>query len=268
QTMKELIYKKTDQGDLRIRIYEPDAAKGDRPAILFFFGGAWKKGNLDQFKTHSEHLARHGMVAACAEYRVSERHGTSPIECVEDGRSAYRWLKSHATEFGIDKKRIVSAGGSAGGHVALCVSLADEVNAEGDDLSVACDPSLLVLFNPVCDVVSRADRLKSEDLAGSISPLHLLESHIQPSILFYGSEDKMIEEGRAFVERSGEIGANTTTTSGTSSRISTKEKSASFSPRRSTMRSNIKRDADPGGPANTFEPAIISGLSSLSGLPL
>ncbi len=146
------------------------------------------------------------MVAACAEYRVSERHGTSPIECVEDGRSAYRWLKSHATEFGIDKKRIVSAGGSAGGHVALCVSLADEVNAEGDDLSVACDPSLLVLFNPVCDVVSRADRLKSEDLAGSISPLHLLESHIQPSILFYGSEDKMIEEGRAFVERSGEIG--------------------------------------------------------------
>ncbi len=42
--MKELIYKKTDQGDLRIRIYEPDAAKGDRPAILFFFGGVYRPG--------------------------------------------------------------------------------------------------------------------------------------------------------------------------------------------------------------------------------
>lgn len=134
--MKELIYKETEQGVLRIRIYEPDNSDTSRPAIVFYFGGAWKKGNLDQFKTHSEHLARYGMVAACAEYRVSSIHETTPVECVEDGRSAYRWLKSHASEFGIDTTRIVSAGGSAGGHVALCVSLTDSVNASSDDLSV------------------------------------------------------------------------------------------------------------------------------------
>jgi acetyl esterase len=184
--MKELIYKQTEQGDLRIRIYEPENSDESRPAIVFYFGGAWKKGNLDQFKTHSEHLARHRMVAACAEYRVSDLHGTTPIACVEDGRSAYRWLKTHASDFGIDPDRIAAAGGSAGGHVAQCVSLADGVNSSTDDLSVTCDPKLLVLFNPVCDVVSRADRLGSQEIAASISPLHLLKSHIQPSTLFYG----------------------------------------------------------------------------------
>jgi acetyl esterase/lipase len=75
-----------------------------------------------------------------------------------------------------------------------------------DDLSIDCDPSLLLLFNPVCDVVARSNRFETEELARSISPIHLIDTRIQPSIMFYGSEDKMIEEGRAFVEKSREIG--------------------------------------------------------------
>lgn len=204
--MKEWVYKHVQQGDLRIRIYEPDSSGELRPAVVFYFGGGWKKGNLDQFKTHSEHLARHGMVAACAEYRVSDLHGTTPIECVEDGRSAYRWLKKHALDFGINPSRIAAGGGSAGGHVALCVSLADDVNATSDDLSVTCDPKLLVLFNPVCDVLSRGNHFGNEEIASSISPLHLVKSQIQPSTLCYGSADRMIKEGRAFVQRSRDLG--------------------------------------------------------------
>ena len=205
--MKELVFKKTEQGDLRIRVYEPDNSEDTRPAILFFSGGAWRSGELDQFKAQSEHLVRHGVVAACAEYRVSERHSTTPIESVEDGRSAYRWMKTRAADFGIDPTRIAAAGGSAGGHVALCVSLADSVNAASDDLSVICDPSLFVLFNPACETLSRADRFGSQKMARSVSPIHLLEDRLQPSILFYGSEDEMFEEGRAFVEKARVAGA-------------------------------------------------------------
>lgn len=204
--MEERIYKKTEQGDLSIRIYRPSASGKSRPAILFFFGGAWKGGNLDQFRTHAEHLARHDMVAACAEYRVSSRHKTTPIECVKDGRSAYRWLKANGPDYGIDTARIAVGGGSAGGHVALCVTLAEAINEASDDLSVSCDPSLLALFNPVCDATAWMDGFKDRDEALSISPVHLVNTQIPPSTMCYGSEDRMIEEGRELVRLSHKLG--------------------------------------------------------------
>ena len=204
--MREVIYKTTPQGDLSLRIYEPETGGQNRPGVVFYFGGGWNKGNLDQFKTHSEHLAANGMVSICAEYRVKARHGTTPIECVEDGRSAFRWVKSHADALGVDTSRLAAGGGSAGGHVALCVSVADSVNATDDDISVSCDPSLLLLFNPVGDMSTRAGRFPSEAQARSVSPIHLIESSLQPSIMFYGSEDAMISEGRDLLEKSRSIG--------------------------------------------------------------
>jgi len=36
-----------------------------------------------------------------------------PFECVADAKSAIRWIRTHATEFGIDENRIAAGGGSA-----------------------------------------------------------------------------------------------------------------------------------------------------------
>lgn len=206
--MREVVYRQTEQGDLVLRIYEPETPGAGRPGIVFYFGGGWNGGNLDQFKTHSEHLARHGMVAVCAEYRVKSRHGTTPLESTEDGRSAFRWVRAHAEELGIDPDRLAAGGGSAGGQVALAVALAHDVNDAADDLSVPTDPSLLVLFNPACQMLTRADRFTQPELASQVSPLDLVDDRIPPSILFYGSADPMIEEGRQLVERSRTIGVD------------------------------------------------------------
>jgi acetyl esterase len=202
--MRKVIYKKTEQGELGLHIYEPVTDGVNRPGVVFYFGGGWNKGNMDQFKTHSEHLAAQGMVCVCAEYRVKSKHNTTPIECVEDGRSAFRWVKSHADELGIDTNRLAAGGGSSGGHVALCVSLADTINSPEDDLSIDCKPSLLLLFNPAVDFVSRPGTL-DESQARSISPIHLIEAELQPSIMFYGSKDAMIAEGKALQEKSRSI---------------------------------------------------------------
>lgn len=206
--MREVIYKTTEQGDLVLRIYEPDAAGPNRPGIVFYFGGGWNGGNLDQFKTHSEHLASNGMVAVCAEYRVKSRHETTPYESTLDGRSAFRWVRSHVDELGIDPDRLAAGGGSAGGQVALAVALADDVNDHEDDLNVACDPSLLVLFNPACDMTTRSDRFSDPTLARSVSPIQLIQDTIPPSIQFYGSADPMIEEGKAVIEKSHGLGVD------------------------------------------------------------
>ena len=87
-----VVYKKTEQGELRLHIFNPVgfSSSDSRPVIVFFFGGGWVNGNPEQFFPHSEYLASRGLVAISAEYRVENNHGTSPIECVKDGKSAIR----------------------------------------------------------------------------------------------------------------------------------------------------------------------------------
>ena len=72
QDTKSFVYKKTKQADLELVVHYPPGWKDSdkRPAIVFFFGGGWTGGKLEQFEPQASHLARRGMVAARADYRV------------------------------------------------------------------------------------------------------------------------------------------------------------------------------------------------------
>ena len=89
------------------------------PAIVFFFGGGWSQGTVTQFTPQAKHFAERGMVAILADYRVFRRHGTTALEAMADARSAVRWVRANASKLGVDPNRIVAAGGSSGGHIAL-----------------------------------------------------------------------------------------------------------------------------------------------------
>lgn len=100
-------YKHTPQTELEIDIHLPfDWQAGDRrPGILFFFGGGWRTGTRHQFTRQCSYLASRGMVAATADYRVRQYHGTDVATCVEDAFSAMRWFRAHADELGLDPDR-------------------------------------------------------------------------------------------------------------------------------------------------------------------
>ena len=148
---KSFVYKKARQADLEIVVHVPPGWKetDKRPAIVFFFGGGWENGTIKQFEPQAGHLASRGMVAARADYRVKSRQGVTPKECVEDAKSAVRWMRQNAAKLGIDPNRIVAAGGSAGGHIAACTALTPGLDAEGEDTKISSKPNALVLFNPV-----------------------------------------------------------------------------------------------------------------------
>jgi acetyl esterase/lipase len=59
------IYKKTAQGELAIYIHFPEDwnAADKRPAIVFFFGGGWNAGTVEQFTNQAHYLASRGIVA-------------------------------------------------------------------------------------------------------------------------------------------------------------------------------------------------------------
>ncbi|MCB1086433.1 MAG: alpha/beta hydrolase fold domain-containing protein, partial [Verrucomicrobiae bacterium] len=178
-------------------IFEPeghDAAKDKRPAIVFFFGGGWNGGSPNQFEQHSRYLAKRGMVAICADYRVKSRQNTTPRECVADGKSAIRWVRANAARLGIDPNRIAAGGGSAGGHVAATTGICDGLDDPADPHSeVSSKANALVLFNPVYDNGPQGygnDRAK--EWFPQISPAHNLSKDDPPTVVFLGTKDSLI----------------------------------------------------------------------------
>ena len=195
-----ILYKTTTEGDLKLHIFNPpDHLPADqRPAIIFFFGGGWINGSPQQFYPHCAYLASRGMVAISAEYRVKNRHGTSPRECVMDGKSAIRWVRAHAGELGIDPDRIAAGGGSAGAHVAAAAGVVSGYEEEGEDLSVNSRPKALVLFNPVFDNGPEGyghDRVR--EYWESFSPMHNIDEAAPPTVVFLGTGDTLIRVSTA-----------------------------------------------------------------------
>jgi acetyl esterase/lipase len=208
---KSITYKTIGETELQLHVFTPDGhvESDNRPAIVFFFGGGWNDGSPSQFYPHCEYLASRGMVAISADYRVKSRNKTSPKECVKDGKSAIRWIRKHAGHLGIDPDKILAGGGSAGGHVAAATATTSGFEEGGEDLTVSSRPIALVLFNPVFDNGPDGyghDRVK--EYWQAFSPMHNIGETTPPTIVFLGTNDKLIsvataEEYKRLMENHG-----------------------------------------------------------------
>lgn len=192
---EQIIFKKVDTISLVMDIYYPpgmDEAKA-YPAMIFFFGGGWSGGSLQQFALQAKYFSERGLVCFAAEYRVFSRHETPPFEALKDAKSAMRYIRVNAEELHIDANRIIASGGSAGGHLAAATALCPGYDDPTDDFSVPVKPNALVLFNPVIDNGPGGygyERVGHE--YKDFSPLHNIRAGAPPTIFFLGTEDKLI----------------------------------------------------------------------------
>ncbi|OHX64673.1 alpha/beta hydrolase [Flammeovirga pacifica] len=189
---KIVTYKTIDEVALKLHFfYPPNHKKSDQAtAILLFHGGGWYSGTPEQFYPQSQYFASRGLVAVSVQYRVNKTNGTTPKECVKDGKSAMRWLKIHAKEYGIDPDQILAGGGSAGGHIAAALATVKGFNEEVEDPSVSCRPSALVLFNPVLHNGEEGYGFgRVKDYWEAFSPFHNIDKNTPPTLLLVGTED-------------------------------------------------------------------------------
>ncbi|MHC4227260.1 MAG: family 16 glycoside hydrolase [Planctomycetota bacterium] len=208
---KTVTYKTVGEKELKIHIHFPPGWKaGDRrPAIVFFFGGGWNSGTVGQFEFQAEYLAGRGMVAARADYRVKSRDGVTPDKCVEDARSAVRWMRKNSKRLGINPKKLIASGGSAGGHLAACTMIAESVETEGDDLAISTVPQAMLLFNPVLSFENEQmlTRLgENKHLAPKISPTSHLHKNAPPALILFGDNDRLKVFGDDYWKKAEEIG--------------------------------------------------------------
>ncbi len=190
-----VVYKTIGETTLFLHIFNPKdhQPSDERPAVVFFFGGGWNGGTPTQFEHHSRHLASRGMVAMVADYRVKSRQGTTPKECVMDGKSAIRWVRENADKLGVDPNRIAAGGGSAGGHVAAAAGTVEGMEQPGENIRVSSQPNALLLFNPVYDnSPSGYGHSRVKDVYPQISPMHNIKKDTPPTIVFLGTKDSLI----------------------------------------------------------------------------
>ena len=189
-------YKQVGDRKLTVYVTKPsDWAKGQtRPAIVFYHGGGWVGGAPGQFTEHSKYFASRGIVCFQVEYRLLNRSNNEPpTKCIEDAKSAMRWIRSRSAQFGIDPKRIASAGGSAGGHLAAFVGTTDGVDSAEDDLSISAKSNAMLLFNPVYNNGPGGWGTKRVgENYQQFSPAHNLTRDDPPCIVFLGDQDQLI----------------------------------------------------------------------------
>jgi acetyl esterase len=106
----------------RLDLYLPRGASG-APAVVFVHGGAFVDGEKERspqvYANVCFWFARHGVACVNMEYRLAPK---APYPSgTEDVAAACRWLVDHADAAGVDARRIVPFGHSAGAaHAASC----------------------------------------------------------------------------------------------------------------------------------------------------
>lgn len=106
------------------------------PAVVYVTGGGFINANKDNGIQLRMHLAEAGYVVASIQYRVAPT-ARFP-EPLEDVKSAIRYLKAHADQFGVDPERVGIIGGSAGGYLTAMAATTSGTTTfdKGENLQV------------------------------------------------------------------------------------------------------------------------------------
>lgn len=109
----------------RLDVFAPSgpAPPAGRPALLYFHGGYWQGNHKDGYAFPAPQVTAAGALYISATYDLCPDIGMSAL--VGQTRAAVVWLHAQAREIGLDPRRIVVAGHSAGGHIAASLAHTD-----------------------------------------------------------------------------------------------------------------------------------------------
>ncbi len=188
---------------------------GAAAAMLYLHGGGWVAGDLE---THSGVCAALARASGChvfaLDYRRAPEH-PFPVS-IQDAADALRWLGREAQALGVDPRRLVLAGDSAGANLAAACLLEPEI---------AVGVALQLLICPILDLPrttgSRerygrgfflsAERLAqdardylqgADPAAPQVSPLRAGRlAHLPPTLIHAAECDPFRDEALAYAER-------------------------------------------------------------------
>src|SRR5262249_12078083 len=109
---KDVTFAHVADTTLKLDLAMPSQGSGPFPAVVCIHGGGWVGGDRKQMAQTIDVLARRGYVAIAPDYRVAPKHRFPA--CVEDCKTAVRWLRANCGKYRVDTARIGAVGLSAG----------------------------------------------------------------------------------------------------------------------------------------------------------
>jgi acetyl esterase/lipase len=124
---KDIIYAVENGRKLPLDVYIPEKklAKGKPlPVVLWYHGGGWKGGSKSNGGI-AKGITEYGYMVISVEYRLSGE-ALFPAQ-VQDSKSAVRWVRANAEEWGFDPDNIGVMGRSAGGHLVAFLGTTGDI---------------------------------------------------------------------------------------------------------------------------------------------
>ena len=213
------------RGDIRARLYVPHGAGPTTPGLLFLHGGGFVIGNPDTHDRLTRELA-HGLGARVVslDYALAPEH---PFPAgLDDCVDAARWLGENGRRLGIDPRRLLIGGDSAGANLsaATVLRLRDEGRgpalraalliygryADGDTPSIAAwGDRDLILSHTVMDWF-RTQYTGGRELGTNpyFAPLNADLTGFPPAILVCGTLDPLLSDSELFAAALEKAGAS------------------------------------------------------------
>ena len=188
-----------DSDDYKFDLYTPHGdVSHNRPLVIWMHGGGFALGSKsdDNIQLWSKTFARRGYVCAAINYRKGKKLYLldfkklvkSCYPAVLDARQAVKYFRAHSAELGVDPKRIILAGNSAGGIIALQAAFG--TNRELADSLRIPNPEA---FGDIDGGTTRV--MAVINFWGGIFNLNWLKRDPAAVISVYGSTDKIVHPG-------------------------------------------------------------------------
>ncbi|CAI8191426.1 MAG: Phenylacetone monooxygenase [Alphaproteobacteria bacterium] len=202
-------------GEIRGRVLTP---QGEAQSVMVYYhGGGWVIGNIDDYDLVGRHLAEKcKSIVVMVDYRKSPEH-KYPVP-MQDCYAALNWVDANRKNIGAENLPLIVAGDSAGGN--LSAVMAQKTVAENGPKI-----DLQILIYPVTDGRMQSESFTAEDkqlflnaelmtyfwqhyaddkqrLEASASPLLTEDmSGVAPAIVLTAEFDILVDEGKAYADK-------------------------------------------------------------------
>jgi acetyl esterase len=193
---------------LRLYVFSPADVTRGAAAVLLFPSGGWTRSRPQAMFEQARRFAAAGLVAIPVEYRLSTG-AVTPVEAFDDTCEAFRWVRAHAGEIGVDPKRVAGYGASAGG---VMVAAAATAGCPGNATRATdARPEALVLISTGFDL-ERSETFRKlarpDTNPADYSPLAHLTADLPPTFVAQGTEDSVtpLAAAKTFCARARSLG--------------------------------------------------------------
>ena len=186
----------TDVTKPSLRYFPAPATKKPGPAVILCPGGGYVCLVTTKIEPIAKWLNQHGVSAFILHYRVPKKRK----DAFEDIQRAVRIVRSRASEWNVDPRRIGVMGSSAGGHLAARVSTGFDIQtyqAVDKHDGVSCKPDFTVLLYPA--YMNKGEAL-SEDFTVS--------DELSPTLIITAKDDGFFPGSEIYAKALEEAGAS------------------------------------------------------------